>query len=83
MKRITGKKVEEAVAYLNEIMKVAGDKKAGNYRLSEAYGGYELHLKVETGGVCDVFRSGHITSRELYYRIHAFIDGFCAGSEIK
>ncbi len=83
MKRITAKKVEEAVDYLNEITRLAGNKNAGNYRLSQAYSGYSLHLYSKKNcGCADVFRCGHIPAKELYYRIHAFIDGFCA-AEVK
>ncbi len=81
MKRITAKKLEEAVDYLNEITRLAGNKNAGNYRLSYLVSSYSLHLYFKkTSGCCDVFRCGHVPAKELYHRIHAFIDGFCAAA---
>jgi hypothetical protein len=48
----------------------------GNYHLDGAYGGYSLNRMVsEGGGVSDVFRCGHVSKRELYNRMRAFIDG--------
>jgi hypothetical protein len=53
----------------------------GNYHLDGAYGGYALSEMVNTaGGVRDVF-GGHMSKRELYYRMHAFIDGIEARAE--
>ena len=51
----------------------------GCYHLSRAYGGYSLHrMYNESGGVSDVFGSGHMPARELYARIHAFLAGMNA-----
>ncbi len=48
----------------------------GNYHLDGAYGGWELERMVsEGGGVSDVFRCGHITRRDLYNRMRAFLAG--------
>jgi len=48
----------------------------GNYHLDGAYGGYALHQMLsEGGGVRDVFRSGHLTKRELSNRISAYLAG--------
>jgi len=48
----------------------------GNYHISHAYGGVCLHrMCSDGGGVTDVFRSGHIPKRELYFRMSAFLDG--------
>lgn len=48
----------------------------GNYHLSFAYGGVSLHQMLSNGGgVRDVFRSGHITKRELANQMWAFIEG--------
>ena len=48
----------------------------GNYHLSGAYGGYALHLMDnEGGGITDVLRVGHVSRRELYNLMHAFIRG--------
>jgi hypothetical protein len=47
----------------------------GCYHLSHAYGGVALHrMYNEGGGVSDVF-GGHVTKRDLYERMHAFLRG--------
>ena len=47
----------------------------GCYHLSHAYGGVALHqMASEGGGVRDIL-GGHLTKRELYERMHAFIKG--------
>jgi hypothetical protein len=52
----------------------------GNYHVSRAYGGMALHrMGNEHGGITDVLHSGHISARELYERIHAYIRGIEAG----
>jgi hypothetical protein len=35
----------------------------------------------ESGGVKNVFSCGHIPKRELYNRIHAFLDGLRYGKD--
>ena len=51
----------------------------GNYHLSGAYGGVSLHRMVnESGGISDVFGCGHVTKRELYTQMHAFLRGLNA-----
>ena len=53
----------------------------GNYHLSGACGGVSLHRMVnEHGDVEDVFRCGYISKRDLYYRMHAYLDGIAAVS---
>ena len=48
----------------------------GNYHLSGAYGGVSLHKTMTTGGgVCDVFGCGHVTRRDLYNRMSAYLAG--------
>jgi hypothetical protein len=48
----------------------------GNYHLSGAYGGFSLHrMDNEGGGVQDVLGCGHLSKRDLYDRMHAFIRG--------
>jgi len=48
----------------------------GNYHLSGAYGGVSLHRTVNAGGgVSDVFGCGHVTKRDLYNRMRAFLEG--------
>jgi len=52
----------------------------GNYHVSRAYGGMALHrMGNEHGGTTDVLRSGHVSARDLYERIHARIRGIEAG----
>jgi hypothetical protein len=52
----------------------------GNYHLDGAYGGWSLNRMVSPGGgVSDVFRCGHVSKRDLYNRLKAFIDGLDAG----
>ena len=53
----------------------------GNYHLSGAYGGYSLHQITEGGGVRDVLSCGHVSKRELYNRMHAFIEGLYTAKE--
>ena len=46
----------------------------GNYHISGAYGGVCLHqIATESGGVRDVFSCGHITKRDLYNRMRAYL----------
>ena len=48
----------------------------GNYHLDGAYGGYALHrMQSVGGGVQDVFRIGHVSKRELYHQMFAFVAG--------
>ncbi|MCK5132079.1 MAG: hypothetical protein KAR40_08015 [Candidatus Sabulitectum sp.] len=48
----------------------------GNFHISGAYGGVSLQeMSGEGGSVNDVFRCGHIPKRELFDKIHAFLDG--------
>ena len=48
----------------------------GNFHLSQAYGGFELHeMSNKGGGVHDTFRCGHVPARELFNRLTAFIAG--------
>lgn len=48
----------------------------GNYHLSGAYGGVSLHqIANESGGARDVFSCGHVTKRDLYNRMAAYLVG--------
>ena len=48
----------------------------GNYHIDGAYGGVALHqMQNEAGGIRDVLGSGHVSKRELYNRMQAFIRG--------
>jgi hypothetical protein len=54
----------------------------GNYHLDQAYGGVSLVRMVnEGGGISNVLGWGHLTKRDLYERIHAFIRGLEASKE--
>ena len=72
MTRITLKRdLEQLTRRINAIL----EQKTDTYLLSYAYGGVSLHRRGDGGGITDVFGSGHITKRDLYGRISAFIDG--------
>lgn len=48
----------------------------GNYHLSGAYGGHALHqMQCEGGSTRDVLRTGHVSARSLFDRMHAYADG--------
>jgi len=52
----------------------------GNFHISGAYGGVSLEeICTDSGGVNDVFHCGHISKRELYVRLVAFLDGIETG----
>lgn len=86
--RITQKDLEAVVARLNTITNspqepYVKDSKTGkltaqigNYHLSYAYGGVSLHRMANNGGgVTDVLNSGHISKKDLYSLMQAFIKG--------
>ena len=81
MNKITNKDLENKLDRINNI---AGHKDApystiGAYCLDYAYGGVSLEKWVnDAGGVEDVFGCGHITKRELYNRINAYLLGLRA-----
>lgn len=55
----------------------------GNYHISHAYGGVCLHRMVNTsGGVSTPIGGGHVPKRELYERMHAYIQGLNDGGEL-
>ena len=48
----------------------------GNYHISQAYGGFCVHrMANESGGVTTPISYGHIPARDLYNRIHAYMNG--------
>ena len=48
----------------------------GNYHLSGAYGGVDLHrMHNESGGVTTPLNCGHISKRDLYNLMQAYIAG--------
>lgn len=83
--RITDKILESRVEWLNKVVGIeSGDYKTpGYYMLDWAYGGVSLERIANTGsGVHDVFNVGHITKRELYGMINAFIEGIRAARDL-
>lgn len=86
MSRVTIKNLNDLVDMLNNVtdnpiqpyMRTESGHtvaQVGNFHLSQAYGGIALHQMVDGGGVCDVFKSGHVSKKELHQQIQAFIDG--------
>ena len=47
----------------------------GNFHLDHAYGGIALHQMLNGGGIRDVLNSGHVTKKDLYQRMQAFLEG--------
>ena len=53
-----------------------GKPNIGNFHTDSAYGGVALYQMIsEGGGVNDISRFGHVSKRELYNYIRAFLDG--------
>jgi hypothetical protein len=53
----------------------------GNHHISHAYGGVCLHkMSNESGGVSCPISMGHVPKRELYERMHAFLQGIEAAA---
>lgn len=82
MKRITEKELESVVLRINNITGspvkpyIDGKAQIGNYHLSYAYGGVSLHrMHNEAGGVTTPLSCGHISKRELYNLMQAYISG--------
>jgi hypothetical protein len=88
MSRITDKDLQAVVARINRITGSPMDyaqpcakgvlfcSNIGNYHLDYAYGGVQLCRVCNTGGgVSNVLGCGHVSKRELYERMHAFISG--------
>lgn len=84
--RITIQDLERSVDRLNELTgnplttwnRVDGRNIAsiGNYTLSGAYGGYELHQIMNKGGGVDTpLNTGHVPKKQLYFAIRNFIKG--------
>lgn len=92
MQRITRKKLDGSVNYLNRIIGNAaepyrkeGDKwvaNIGNFHVSGAYGGFALHQMCnEEGGIRDIFQQGHMPMRELSNLIHAYVNAIVFARE--
>lgn len=86
MNRITEKMLQIRIDYLNEVTGSPSQpwtrdesgtySNIGNFHMSHAYGGVALHrMSNKSGGVSDVFSSGHMPKRELFDKICAYIDG--------
>lgn len=82
MNRITEKDLEAVCERINRITNsplqpyANGKAQIGNYHISHAYGGAELHrMHNDGGGVTTPLHTGHVTKRELYNAMHAFIAG--------
>lgn len=88
MNRITESQLQAVVDRLNRVTGspmapyVDGKAQIGNYHLSHAYGGVCLHrMHNEGGGVSSPLSIGHVTKRELYGLIHAYLSGLLAAQE--
>ena len=87
MQRITDKQLYSLVERLNNLTgnpldpygtTSEGETRAnlGNFHLSFAYGGVALMQMVNDGGGCSMpIMSGHLTKRECFDQIYAFIKG--------
>ena len=84
MERTTRKQLEFMCARINSAKNTPAkpyeridDKligQIGNFHLNGAYGGVSLHQTMnESGGVRDVFSCGHVTKRDLYNRMRAYL----------
>ena len=76
--RITQKDLEALVKRINKIHGFDNPEysEVGSYDLSYAYGGVSLHkYESEHGAVSEVFRCGHTTKKDLYFRMNAYITG--------
>ena len=57
-----------------------GRAQVGNYHLSQAYGGVCVHrVATEAGGITTPLSQSHISKRECYVELVAFIKGIEAG----
>ena len=86
MERTTQKQLEFLCARINSAQQTPAQPyeridgslvgQIGNYHLSGAYGGVSLHQTMTVGGgVRDVFGCGHVTKRDLYNRMGAYLAG--------
>ena len=84
MQRITNSQLENLCQYINTITDSpmnyrnvdTGKIAVGHFSISHAYGGVCVHRTVNEGGGCSTpIAYGHISKRELYELMHAFIKG--------
>jgi hypothetical protein len=85
--RITDKQLDNLATWLNELTNSPLESSSrddngrfrsniGNYHISHAYGGVCLHRIVnEGGGISCPIIGGHVTKRELFNLMHAYIKG--------
>ena len=84
MERTTNKQLEFLCARINAAQKTPAKPyeridgslvgQIGNFHLSGANGGVSLHQTMtEGGGVRDVFSCGHVTKRDLYQMMRAYL----------
>lgn len=68
--RINKRTKSPSERYINILTQV------GHFRISRTHGGYCLHRMCNGNGATqDVFRCGHVPSRELAARMEGFIEG--------
>mgnify|MGYP000185205220 FL=1 len=94
MERITQKHLEYKVKLINQTVNAPlepyskneqGQYKAniGNYHLSYAYGGVQLHKMCnDSGGVNTPLYTGYTTKRELYTALDCFLKGLETKKEV-
>jgi hypothetical protein len=84
MQRITNSQLENLCQYINTLTNSpmnyryvdTGNIAIGHFSISHAYGGVCVHRTVNEGGGCSTpIVHGHVTKRELYDLMHAFIKG--------
>jgi hypothetical protein len=69
MQQITVKDIDRLIEEINTFMET------DTYELSGAYGGYQLHQRLEGGGARTLLSAGHVPKRELYGLLRAYIVG--------
>lgn len=75
--RITAKQLDQLAELMNHVAGTCGHSKG--YRISKAYGGYNLVQATEGGGERDVIASYHMPARELDGLIRAYVMGWTDG----
>ena len=75
--QITKNHLEDAVLLLNAATCAAS--REGQYQLSGAYGGWNLHKREPSGGVSEPLGGGHRPKRELLAQIKAYTNGIREG----
>jgi|SRR5215217_462634 len=75
LNKLTGSPMEPYAPWV-EGQPNRGRAQVGNFHISHSYGGVCLHRMSNTsGGVSTPIGGGHVPKRELWDRMHAFIDG--------